>query len=65
MKRETMNEFLARGGVIERIHYKTLAELEGVEIPSHSMRDVINKGHRAASLAKATPPVSLPSALAD
>lgn len=65
MKRETMDGFLARGGVIEQVRYKTLEELQGVEVPSHGMRDVINKGHRAATLARATPPSFLPTSPAD
>lgn len=50
--KETTEQFLDRGGVIQKVCYKTLEELQGVEVPSHSMRDSINSGVRNSATAR-------------
>ncbi len=50
--KETMKQFLERGGVIQKVSYKTMEELEGVEMPSRSMRAVINSGVRNSATAR-------------
>ncbi len=50
--KETIGQFLARGGIIEKVRYATLEELEGEEIPVYGMRTSINSGFRNSEKAR-------------
>ncbi len=50
MKRETLQQFVARGGRIEIVHYRAFEDID--KIPTVGMRDLIQNGRQLAHRAR-------------
>lgn len=53
MSQESISNFLARGGVIERVHYKAIEDVPPLQAwGKEGMRRVINAGRRGTYFAR-------------